>query len=328
MDNPTITWLERIGPDYVWILRYLYGPMPATTKQLAAALGTTDVTIKSRRDQALYLLGHKTEIYKPRRTAAEHRLTEFRLRQRLVYLRDAVILSPGDREMLDLALVHGANPYEIAKVSRWTEREARHWFDRLTGRVDLKWHQPGEKIRRAAFRELLKGKTNPKARIELETLRQLSNGMTLTRLAEEWSVPQNIISTLTREVRRELANHRSTRADFTLLSKKASERGHNGTHGISWVNSEMLPLYRRFRRVVKTFSPSELRYLRLRISGRGITHCAREVFDLAHPPGSTLDRAFLDVLREEPITFPDELPLPPFTRQQNEFIENVRYLSV
>ncbi len=320
--------LERINPWYPWVLRHFYGVIRTPIRELCRLSNENHVIVNSRRIEGLYLLGWKGAIAKKPKSIADHFLQAFEIRTRLAYLLANGGLRRGDREILNYALSVGPNTLDISRGTDWSEAEARWAIKRFLGWADREVLQPGEHARRLAFEELLETGENPKAGIELRILEALSDGRGLTELAAEWDVPSVTVSALTTEIRTEISRHAGTKSAYRQLLRRGADEGLKGPQLVKWVNSNLLGLYRTFRRAANPFSFRERRYLRRRINGESIEAAALNVLGMKYPPGSVIDRAFIEPLRREEFVFPKTMSLPPFTRSQEEWMEAMRYARV
>ncbi len=328
--NKQLQWLERVRPEYVWILRHMYGPLGSTVEELSRVSGLGYHAINHRRDQALRLLGFKAYLCAESARTIRRELAEFQRRQRLSYLREYYVLTPADLELIDLALLYGARACEISANSDWTLQTAFHALGRLCQDTEMTVDRPGERVRQRAFEELLAQRRNPKAELEFEILSQLDIEYAVVDLARDWEAEPTLLSAVVAEVRRELSEHRLTRRDFAKLNTKKSGSGAaRGGLAVRTLNAKLLPLYRTFRRSSTPYSRTEREYLKLRIRGVSLTRAGRMAMGVNAWRAAAIDRAFLEKLvPEAPIEFPTELPLPPFTRRQNERMERLKYVRV
>ncbi len=324
-----LQWLERIGPDYVWILRHMYGPLGCTVEEMSQSSGWSLHKINPRRDQALYLLGYKKSVSSAVKRAADNRLRDFEIRQRLFYLRDQSETTPADRDIIDLVTEYGSIPSDIVKQSDWSLQTLFHAIGRLAGIKDLKADRPGDRVRQAALGELLKVKCNPKADLELRIFSRVDETVGIVDLAAEWEAEATVLSAVAYEVRRELSLHPKTRTRFRMLNGKKTGKGAaRGSLAIRALNAELLPLYKDFRKASGTFSASERKYLKLRSSGTSISEAGKQSFDVRPWRAMVIDRAFLNKIIPNKTVFPTNLPLPPFTKEQKELIELLKYVQL
>src|SRR5262249_28769999 len=123
--------------------------------------------------------------------------------------------------------------------------------------------------------------------------------------------------------------HSSTRKEFARLERESRSDGRRSVgERTEWLNSRLLPLYRRFRTSNQPFSRREREYLRLRSGGTRIAEAARSILGIRYTPATIIERAFLGLIRAVVISFPDELPLPPFTEAQRALMKQPRYVKL
>lgn len=325
-----LEWLERLGPEYVWILRHMYGVLGTTIEELSRLSGWTYHVLNPRRDEALYLLGFQGYISDQAKRSVQLRLEEFRIRQKLNYLLQYYVLSPADTEVIELALRYGARACDVAANSDWTLQTAFHALGRLSQSDVLVIDRPGERVRQRAMKELLAQKRNPKAELELEILSNLDEDYAVVDLAEDWGAEPTLLSALVAEVRRELSIHPATRNAFAKVNVKKSAQGApRGSLAIRSLNAKLLPIYTTFRRITRPYSKSERKYLELRARGVSITAAGKQVMGVNPWRAAAIDRAFLGkLIPEEPIQFPKHMPLPPFTNDQLELMNRLHYVRI
>jgi hypothetical protein len=327
--NSKLQRLQSIGPEYVWILRHMYGPLGSSVDEICRVSGWTAHQINPRRDQALYLLGFEKDFSAAIKRAAKNRLEDFEIRQRLFYLRDKKETTPGDRQVIDLVTEFGSVPSDITKESDWSLQTLFHAIGRLAGIKELKSDRLGDRVRQVALGELLRTKSNPKADLELEILSLVDQDVGIVDLAEKWEAEPTLLSAVIYEVRRTLSLHHKTSKRFNQLNRKKSAKGEaRGSLAIRALNAELLPLYKDFRRATGIFSADERSYLKLRSSGISISKAGKKAFDATPWRAMAIDRAFLKKIIPNRVVFPVNLPLPPFTKKQRELMEFLKYVKL
>ena len=321
--------LERLGPELVWILRHVYGVIRSSMETLASTGPWSSSHIQILKDQGLSVLKYRGALNPIAVRGAELRVAEFELRRRLSFLRANATLGAGDRELIDLALAYGARPAEITKRTNWLSAEVIAAFKRLAHPDGFEILEPGNSVRVAAFRELAESSVNPKARLERRILDELRQGKTLSGLAEEWNTSHTNLDSIVAEVRRELAQHPACKQRFAELQAE-SRRRFKGPPSVQicWLNSKLLPNYKLFRQREQPFSKRELKFIRLRASGKSIEHAAKQALGINRFHGSVIDRSFLGFIPAPRVDFPDELELPPFTDLQLQMMTEITYVRI
>lgn len=320
--------LERLGPQFVWVIRHVYGPIPTSQEHLARCADCSSSQIQRFREQALHILGYKGPISDREAYRTKYLEKELELRAKLYYLRTHAQLGSGDREIIDLALIHGAFPREIERQSDWKEADIKCAFRRLTRPEQFKKIELGGRVRITALREVAKSNVNAKAELEIRLLEALRDGTSFLALEEEWGTTHSNLESIVIEVRNELSHCPESREGFARLLARSEAMEGAPTARINWLNSMLLPSYRRFRKANRPFSVRELEYLRLRGRGKPIKYAAQRAMGLSLPRGSVIDRAFLGCIPEPKLEFPAELPQPPFTTAQKEFAKKLGCVPV
>jgi len=324
--GPQLEELERMGPEFTWALRSLYGPAPTTIEELARVSGWSWKRLSLRRDEALYILGYFKRPSAEVRSFADTCVQHFRIRQKLYHLRQSGKAKGGDAKVADLLLKYGVCPAVAARKARMTANEIFSALRRMVGLRDYQVVQHGQKIRRYSLRDVRASGENHKIDLERRVLTELYDGLLITQIAGEWEMPAFTITAVVAEIRRELS-HGPTADSYARLDANSHDRRRRRRKqtAAQYLNAHLLPIYERFREQAEPFSLREQKFMQARIKGASLPKAARETLNISREEGSVYERALLGLTEPLPPDFPGNLPLPPFTSEQEELMKAIQY---